>query len=74
MIAGTHISGRQATRPDTGSAQLRMGTCPGDLFYEKPELIQTLESYVKDVLTTFADDKRIVFWICTTKPETAITG
>lgn len=35
---------------------------PGDLLFEKPELINTLEVYVKDILTTFRDDKRIVFW------------
>lgn len=35
---------------------------PGELIYEKPELINTLEAYVKDVLTTFKDEKRIVFW------------
>lgn len=35
---------------------------PGELIYEKPELIHTLEAYVKDVLTTFKDEKRIVFW------------
>jgi len=35
---------------------------PGDLFFEHPELINLLEMYVKDVLTTFKDDKRIVLW------------
>jgi hypothetical protein len=35
---------------------------PGDLLHEKPELMETLEVYVKDVLTTFKDDKRIVMW------------
>lgn len=35
---------------------------PGDLLFEKPELINTLETYVKDILTTFRKDKRIVFW------------
>jgi hypothetical protein len=35
---------------------------PGDLLFEKPELINLLEEYMKDVLTTFKDDKRIVFW------------
>ena len=35
---------------------------PGDLLHEKPELIETLEVYLKDVLTTFKDDQRIVLW------------
>lgn len=35
---------------------------PGDLIYEDPALIETLEKYVKDVLTAFKEDKRIVFW------------
>jgi L-alanine-DL-glutamate epimerase-like enolase superfamily enzyme len=35
---------------------------PGELIYEKPELITVLEEYVKDVLSTFKNDKRIVMW------------
>ena len=35
---------------------------PGDLIFTDPSLVKTLESYVKDVLTTFKDDKRIVMW------------
>jgi hypothetical protein len=35
---------------------------PGDLLFTDTTLIKTLESYVKDVLTTFKDDKRIVIW------------
>ncbi|MFC4209875.1 glycoside hydrolase family 2 TIM barrel-domain containing protein [Pedobacter lithocola] len=35
---------------------------PGDLYYQDPKLVDTLESYVKDILTTFRDDKRIVLW------------
>jgi hypothetical protein len=35
---------------------------PGDLLHKQPELISTLEVYVKDILTTFKDDKRIVMW------------
>ncbi len=35
---------------------------PGDLIYEQPELIETLEAYVKDVLSTFKDDERIALW------------
>lgn len=35
---------------------------PGDLLYERAELIQTLEEYVKDILFAFSGDERIVFW------------
>jgi hypothetical protein len=35
---------------------------PGNLLYTDPTLIKTLESYVKDVLTSFKNDKRIAFW------------
>ena len=35
---------------------------PGDLLFTSPELIDVLEAYVKDILETFKDDKRIVLW------------
>jgi hypothetical protein len=35
---------------------------PGDLLYSDTTLIKVLETYVKDLLTTFKDDKRIVLW------------
>lgn len=35
---------------------------PGDLLNQDPKLINVLETYVKDVLTTFKNDKRIVMW------------
>ncbi|WP_430973881.1 cellulase family glycosylhydrolase [Sunxiuqinia rutila] len=35
---------------------------PGDLLHEQPELIATLEIYVKDILTSFKDDHRVVMW------------
>ncbi len=35
---------------------------PGDLLHTNPEIIQTLEKYVKDILTTFSKDGRIVLW------------
>lgn len=35
---------------------------PGDLLYEDSTLVDVLEAYVKDILTTFRDDKRIVLW------------
>lgn len=35
---------------------------PGDLFYKDTTLVITLEGYVKDILTTFKNDQRIVIW------------
>lgn len=35
---------------------------PGDILFEDSTLMVTLEKYVKDVLTHFANDKRIVLW------------
>ena len=35
---------------------------PGTLYFEDPTLVNTLEAYVKDVLTDFKDDERIVLW------------
>ena len=35
---------------------------PGELIFLDEDLMPLLETYVKDVLTTFKDDKRIVMW------------
>ena len=35
---------------------------PGDLIFQEPSLMDTLEVYVKDVLNTFSHDERIVLW------------
>lgn len=35
---------------------------PGDLLFQDSTLMSVLELYVKDVLTTFKDDKRIAIW------------
>lgn len=35
---------------------------PGDLIFKDSTLVTILEAYVKDVLTTFKDDKRIAIW------------
>nr|WP_294894400.1 glycoside hydrolase family 2 TIM barrel-domain containing protein [uncultured Pedobacter sp.] len=35
---------------------------PGNRIYREPKLTNTLETYVKDVLTSFKNDKRIVMW------------
>jgi Glycosyl hydrolases family 2, TIM barrel domain len=35
---------------------------PGKLFYDDSSLVHVLETYVKDVLTTFKNDQRILLW------------
>lgn len=35
---------------------------PGDLLSQEPTIIVTLEKYVKDILTEFKNDERIVIW------------
>ena len=35
---------------------------PGDLLFSDSTLIHVLEAYVKDILTSFKDDKRIAMW------------
>ena len=47
---------------------------PGDLLHEEPMLIDTLEIYVKDILTTFKDDKRIVLWDLYNEPGNSNYG
>ncbi len=47
---------------------------PGDLLFSDTTLINTLEAYVKDVLTTFKDDKRIVMWDLYNEPGNSKYG
>lgn len=47
---------------------------PGDLLFEKPELIYLLEEYMKDVLITFKDDKRIAIWDLYNEPGNSSYG
>jgi hypothetical protein len=35
---------------------------PGDLLFRDSTLVDTLKAYVKDILTTFSNDKRIAMW------------
>ncbi len=35
---------------------------PGKLIYDDPSLVTVLEKYVKDIMTTFKNDKRILLW------------
>ena len=47
---------------------------PGELLYTDPNLIKVLESYVKDVLTAFKDDKRIAIWDLYNEPGNSNYG
>ena len=47
---------------------------PGKLYYDEPALVDTLEMYVKDVLTTFKNDKRILMWDLYNEPGNSNYG
>jgi|WetSurMetagenome_2_1015567.scaffolds.fasta_scaffold00004_56 hypothetical protein len=47
---------------------------PGDLLFTDPKIITTLEEYVKDILTTFRDDKRIALWDLYNEPGNSDYG
>ncbi|MFY9150384.1 MAG: hypothetical protein WAO52_00075 [Prolixibacteraceae bacterium] len=47
---------------------------PGDLLFQDSTLINVLEVYVKDVLTTFKDDKRIAIWDLYNEPGNSKYG
>lgn len=47
---------------------------PGELLYTDTTVIKVLEAYVKDVLTTFKDDKRIALWDLYNEPGNSNYG
>ncbi|HBL76915.1 MAG: 1,4-beta-xylanase [Bacteroidetes bacterium GWF2_42_66] len=47
---------------------------PGDLIFQDSTLVNTLEAYVKDVLTTFKDDQRIAIWDLYNEPGNSKYG
>ena len=57
----TYSAGKQP-EPKQGFHNSGWVRDPGDLLFEKPALSGVLETYIKDILTTFKDDKRIVLW------------
>jgi hypothetical protein len=57
----TYTAGKQPD-PKPGVHNSGWVRDPGDLLYTDTTLVKTLEGYVKDVLTTFKDDKRIAIW------------
>lgn len=57
----TYATGKQPA-PKTGIHNSGWVQDPGLLLHNDPSLMATLETYVKDVLKTFAKDKRILLW------------
>ena len=57
----TYSAGKQP-EPKPGVHNSGWVRDPGDLLFDDPSLEATLEAYMKDILTTFKDDKRIVLW------------
>ncbi len=57
----TYAAGKQP-EPRKGIHNSGWVRDPGDLIHSDSTLIVKLERYVKDILTTFKDDKRIVLW------------
>jgi hypothetical protein len=47
---------------------------PGDLLYQDSTLVKELEIYVKDIMGTFRDDKRIVMWDLYNEPGNSQYG
>jgi hypothetical protein len=47
---------------------------PGKLFYDDPTIILVLEKYVKDILTTFENDKRVLLWDLYNEPGNSSYG
>jgi nitroreductase len=48
--------------PIPGAHNSRWLRDPGDLLFRRPEIVTTLETYVRDILTEFKDDPRIALW------------
>jgi hypothetical protein len=57
----TYLAGKQPD-PKPGVHNSGWIRDPGDLLYTSDSLLPVLENYVKDVMTTFKDDKRILMW------------
>lgn len=64
-------AGPQPT-PKTGIHNSGWVKDPGKLYYDSAALIVTLERYVKDMLTTFKNDKRILLWDLYNEPGNGI--
>ena len=57
----TYAAGKQPD-PKPGVHNSGWVRDPGELLYQDSTLVKILEAYVKDVLTSFKEDKRIALW------------
>jgi hypothetical protein len=69
----TYNSGKQP-EPKLGVHNSGWVRDPGDIIYSDPTIIPLLERYVKDVLTTFTRDKRILIWDLYNEPGNSNYG
>jgi hypothetical protein len=69
----TYQTGKQP-EPKTGIHNSGWLRDPGDVLFSDTTVIKTLELYVKDVLSTFANDKRIVLWDLYNEPGNSNYG
>lgn len=69
----TYHAGKQPA-PKTGIHNSGWLRDPGSLYYTEPLLGDTLERYVKDILTTFKHDKRILLWDLYNEPGNSGNG
>lgn len=69
----TYKSGKQPA-PKPGVHNSGWVRDPGELLYSDPKLINNLEIYVKDILTTFKNDQRILLWDLYNEPGNSNYG
>jgi len=69
----TYKSGKQP-EPKQGVHNSGWVRDPGELFYSDPKLVTILETYVKDILTTFKNDRRILLWDLYNEPGNSNYG
>ncbi len=69
----TYAAGKQPD-PKPGVHNSGWVRDPGDLLFKDPNLVKILEAYVKDVLTTFKNDKRIALWDLYNEPGNSNYG
>ena len=69
----TYSAGSQPA-PDPGHHNSQWVKDPGSLINTDPNLFNTLERYVKDILTSFAYDRRILIWDLYNEPGAQSIG
>ncbi|NEW81311.1 MAG: 1,4-beta-xylanase [Mariniphaga sp.] len=69
----TYTAGKQPD-PKPGVHNSGWVRDPGDLIFQDSTLMNVLELYVKDVLTTFKDDERIAIWDLYNEPGNSKYG